>query len=330
MSFVMLSGRARIECWGSLTAAVLLCGAVTQLIIPQSSLGAASAQGTIFVEANLVVLPVRVSAADGSFVSGLLQEQFRVYENGRPQRITFFREEDVPVTVGLIVDHSSSMGSKLASVAEAVSAFAQSSNPGDEMFVVDFSDNVSLEESDGKSFTDDPKELAKAVLQVSAGGMTALYDAVAESVGHLQFGRSERKALIIVSDGGDNASHHKYADILERAQRSQVIIYAISLVGSLQQENPVVLRHLCKETGGLDFSPGENQSVSSISMKIARDIRQQYTVGFAPERRNDDSFRKIRVEVTASRRGKLRVRTRSGYFAASHKPSPAGNGKDRP
>ncbi len=281
------------------------------------------------METALVVLPVRVTGANGDFVSGLAQEEFRVYEDGRPQAITFFEQEDTPVTVGLVVDHSRSMGPKLPAVAAAVSAFAQSSNPKDEMFVVDFSDNVSVELPGGKPFTSNPGELARAVSEVSARGMTALYDAVAEGLKHLQLGGAEKKALVIVSDGGDNASGRKYAEVLELAHRSNAVIYAIGLVGAREEEDPGVLRRLCKDTGGLAFFPSEEQSVSEISASIARDLREQYTIGFVPEKSYDDSFRKIRVEVRASGRGRLQARTRSGYFATPPKESEADAGKDR-
>jgi len=286
-------------------------------------------QGTISVDTALVVLPVRVTGANGDFVSGLTQKQFRVYEEGRPQEISLFQQEDTPVTVGLVVDHSRSMAPNLPNVATAVSAFAQSSNPDDEMFVVDFSDKVSVELPGGKPFTSKPRELAQAVSEVSARGMTALYDAVAEGLKHLELGRLEKKALIIVSDGGDNASGRNYADVLEMARRSQVVIYAIGLIDSHEEQNPGVLRHLCKDTGGLAFFPTEGQSISNISTSIAHDLREQYTIGFVPEKKYDDSFRKIRVQVRADGRGKLQARTRSGYFAAQPKRPVAGAGKDR-
>jgi VWFA-related protein len=287
-------------------------------------------QGAISVVTELVVLPVRVMGANGDFVSGLTQEQFRVYEDGRPQPITLFRQEDNPVTVGLVVDHSSSMGPKLQNVAAAVSAFAQSSNPEDEMFVVDFSDNVSLKLLGGKPFSNNPRDLAQAVSAVSARGMTALYDAVSEGLNHLQLGRSDKKALIIVSDGGDNASKRKYSEVLELARRSEAVIYAIGLVDTHEEENPAILRRLSRDTGGLAFFPTEGQSVSEISTKIAHDLREQYTMGFSPEKKDDGSFHKIRVEVKAPGRGKLQVRTRSGYSLASRtQTSAAARGKAR-
>jgi VWFA-related protein len=308
-------------------ALLFSCGAV-YAGAPQPAQSHAADQGTISVETALVVLPVRVTGSDGDFISGLAQEQFRVYENGRRQPITLFRQEDTAVTVGLVVDHSRSMGPKLPGVSAAVSAFAQSSNPDDEMFVVDFSDKVSVELPGGKPFTSNPRELAQAVSAVSARGMTALYDAVAEGLNHLQLGRWDKKALIIVSDGGDNASGRKYADVLDLAHRSQAVIYAIVLVGASEEENPGVLTRLCRDTGGLAFFPSEGQSVSNISKIIARDLREQYTLGFAPEKRTGDAYRKIHVDVTAPGRGKLHVRTRAGYSAAPQKQHAGGATKE--
>jgi Ca-activated chloride channel homolog len=305
-------------------AALLICGAAAYADTPRSSQSNPGGQGTISVETTLVVLPVRVTGADGDFVPGLVQEQFRVYEDGRRRPITLFQREDTPVTVGMVVDHSRSMGAKLPGVSAAVSAFARSSNPNDEMFVVDFSDSVSVELPGGKPFTSNPRELAQAVSAVSARGMTALYDAVAEGLNHLQLGHSDKKALIIVSDGGDNASGRKYKDVLELARRSQAVIYAIGLVGAAEEENPAALRRLCKDTGGLAFFPSEGQPVSDVSTIIAHDLRDQYTLAFTPEKKSGDVYRKIHVEVTAPGLGKLQVRTRAGYFAALQKQSVAG------
>jgi hypothetical protein len=188
----------------------------------QSASPAAAVPSAISVKSELVALPVRVTDSNGNFVSGLTMQDFHVFENGRPQALTLFRQEDAPVTVGLVVDHSRSMGPKLLEVAAAVSAFSHSSNLQDEMFVVDFNDEVWLQILGGKPFTHDAKELEKAVGAVSARGRTALYDAVAEGLNHLSFGQWEKKALIIVSDGGDNASHQKFSQVLALAQRSQV------------------------------------------------------------------------------------------------------------
>lgn len=293
---------------------------------PQSPISSenADAQTTFSVTTELVELPVNVTDASGSFVAGLTAQNFRVYEDGKPQRITLFEREDLPVTVGLIVDHSRSMGPKLSAVAAAVSSFARSSNPEDEMFVVDFSDRVWPEFFGGQLFTNDVKALETALAAVTAQGQTALYDAVYEGLGRLRLGHREKKALIVVSDGGDNASRRKYGEVLTLARQSQAVIYAIGLVGeSGQEENPKILERLCRDTGGLSFFPGAVEMVTEISVRIAQDLRQQYTVGYAPEKKTSTSaFRKVQVKVSAPGRGKMQVRTRPGYAAAGEKDSP--------
>ncbi len=282
----------------------------------------------LVAKTELVVLPVSVTDSSGAFVSGLSAESFRVYENGRLQKVTAFQDGDTPVTVGLIVDHSRSMSPKLSEVAGAVTAFAQSSNPQDEMFVVDFNDEVSVELLDGKAFTHDPHELGKAVFAIRARGRTALYDALAEGLLHVQLGQWDKKALIIVSDGGDNASQQKYPRILASAQRSQVVIYCVGLADDEEEENPDVLRRLSKATGGIAFFPTSSQGVAEISRRIARDLREQYTLGFVPEQAGSgDSFRHLTVKVSASGHGKLQVRARPGYFRTEQQQARGNPGK---
>jgi Ca-activated chloride channel family protein len=287
----------------------------------------ASAQSTISVKTELVLLPVSVTDPKGNVVLGLTQQNFRVYEDGRQQEISLFQQGDTPVTVGLIVDHSRSMGPKLDEVAAAVAAFARSSNPNDEMFVVDFNDGVSVELMDGKPFTHDPKELEKAIGAVRARGRTALYDAIAEGMIHLQLGHSERKALIIVSDGGDNASIQKFPQLLAQARQSQVVIYSIGLITEDGDANPNVLRHLAKATGGIAYFPDAKNTVANVSTQIARDLREQYTLGFVPEKADKpNAFRKIEVKAEAPGHAKIKVRTRSGYSASEEKSPQAANG----
>jgi Ca-activated chloride channel family protein len=311
--------------------ALVFCSFTAHAQSPQSPprVPVASGQAGISITTELVVLPVGVTDAKGDFVSGLTLRDFRVYQDGRLQELTWFQQEDTPVTVGLIVDHSRSMGPKLAEVAAAVSAFAQSSNPQDEMFVVDFNDDVSVELLNGKPFTIDAHELEKAVSAVTARGRTALYDAVAEGLLHLQLGHWDKKALIIVSDGEDNASQQKVSQIVALAQRSQVMIYSVGLVDADDEEvNPGVLRRLSKDTGGIAFFPTSLGTVADISKEIARDLREQYTLGFVPETADaTDSFRQIRVKVAAPGRGKLHVRSRPGYFRSEQKQAPAKLGK---
>jgi Ca-activated chloride channel homolog len=302
--------------------------AYSQSPAAQSPTSGPAGQSTIVAKTELVVLPVSVTDASGTFISGLSLLNFRVYENGRRQEVTVFQEGDTPVTVGLIVDHSRSMGPKLPEVAAAVSAFAQSSNPQDEMFVVDFNDDVSVELMDGKAFTSDPRVLARAVFSVRARGRTALYDAVAEGLIHLQLGHWDKKALIVVSDGGDNSSQQKYSRVLTMAQRSQAVIYSVGLVDANEEENPDVLRRLSKDTGGIAFFPTSLESVADISKRIARDLREQYTLGFVPEKIDTtDSFRQVRVKVAAPGHATLHVRTRPGYFRSEQRQASAKPGK---
>jgi len=296
----------------------------------ERSLAGMDAQTKIAVSANLVLLPVKVTDAHGTFVSHLKMEDFRVFEDGQLQKLTVFEDGDTPVTVGLIVDHSRSMGAKLPDVVAAVTSFAHSSNSQDEMFVVDFNDDVLIELMRGKAFSNDAKELAEALRAVSARGRTALYDAVSEGLHHLQYGHLEKKALLIISDGGDNASHLKYSQVLAQARQSEALIYSIALVGSdNEEENPGLLRRLCKDTGGIAYFPRPGESVTDVSTQIARDLREQYTLGYAPQNmKRVDAFRKIEVKVSAPGRGRVHVRTREGYSLAAEKQPTAQLGSE--
>lgn len=289
-------------------------------------------QAKITRTTSLVVLPVNVTDSNHVFVPGLKAQNFRVLEDGREQPITLFKEEDTPVTVGLIVDHSRSMGAKLAAVTTAVRAFAHSSNPDDEMFVVGFNEDVSVELMEGKAFTHDAAELEKAIYAVAANGQTALYDAVMEGLIHVQLGQWHKNALIIVSDGGDNASHAKFSDLLALAQRSHVMIYSIGLVDAAgEEENPRVLEKLARATGGMAFLTKQSDQAAKLMMQIARDLREQYVLGYTPPPAGRaDSFRKIQVQVSSPEGSKLRVRTRPGYFLAEKNPQLATSRGDSP
>jgi len=274
-------------------------------------------QPPISVRSNLVVLPVNVTDGQGNFIADLGKDNFRVYEEKRAQTLTLFQQGDSPVSVGLLVDHSGSMEPKLANVVTAVTAFAHSGNPEDEMFVVDFNDSAVVESVGEKPFTSDAVDLEKAITAISARGRTALYDAVAQGLGHLQLAHRQKKALIIISDGGDNGSRYDYAQILAYARESQVVIYSIGLLDeSGKEENPKILKQLSKDTGGLSFFPESSESVLKASVRIAKDLREQYVLGFVPEAPSTSSFRKIQVSVIAPQRGALHVRTRPGYYSS--------------
>ena len=283
-------------------------------------------QGTIRVNVDLVVLHATVQDHRDTLVSGLGKEDFQVYEDGVLQEIKFFSHEDIPVTVGLVVDNSGSMIPKRREVIAAALAFARSSHPEDQMFVVNFNENVSFGLANDTPFTDKEAQLEAALSRIAADGMTALYDAVAAALEHLKKGNRDKKVLIVISDGADNASKHNLAEIMAMAEQSDAIIYTLGL---FQQEdpdrNPRVLRRLARATGGEAFLPGSVKHVVPICERIARDIRNQYTIAYVPaNRKQDGTYRVIQVKAGAPGRGRLLVRTRAGYYAPlAPQPLPA-------
>jgi Ca-activated chloride channel family protein len=273
------------------------------------------AQSAIRVDASLVNVPVSVTDSRGQFVSGLPQDSFLVYENGQLQQISLFEDGDVPATVGLVVDHSGSMRAILPEVSAAAVAFAQSSNPKDEMFVVDFNDIVTLAQPGVVPFTSDVRQLEKAVSGVRAEGRTALNDALFVALNQLRSTHRDRQALIVVSDGGDNASKHNFSQVLAAAKNSKATIYAIGIFDANQADkNPGMLEKLVKTTGGRVYFPHSAAEVTTICTQIARDIREEYTLGYSPTSpAGGGAYRKLEVKVHAPNHERLRVRTRAGY-----------------
>ena len=277
-------------------------------------------------QVNLVELPVTVTDREGRFVSKLNMSNFRIYEDGRPQEITLFLNGDIPVTVGLVVDHSGSMAAKQLEVAEGAQAFVQASNPQDREFVVNFADEVSFGLRKDVSFTSNIDELRTALSSVSASGRTALYDAVAVALENLQKDSLDKKVLLLISDGGDNASKRNFAQVLRMAQTYNAIIYSIGLFDqNSADQNPKVLKKFSEETGGYAYFPMSHSEVISVCRQIAIDIRHQYLLGYSPADLGRSGYRKIRVPVTAPGRGRLLVRTRAGYYF----PAPMSTGVPR-
>ena len=271
----------------------------------------------ISVDVALVVLHATVTDRQGGFVSNLGERDFEVYENGVSQRIQLFRNEDIPVSVGLVVDHSTTMRPKLAEVSAATRTFVRSSNREDEMFVVNFNEAVSLGLPGTIRFTNDTVELENAIATAPAGGQTALYDAIAKALEELQAGSRDRKALIVVSDGGDNASARSLAQVMKLAGQSSAVIYTVGVFDEADPDrNPGVLKRLAQATGGEAFLPNQPGEVVAICERIARDIRHQYTIGYVPiNLPPDGAYRAIRVLARTKGRDKLSVRTRTGYIA---------------
>jgi len=276
----------------------------------------------ISVDVALVVLPATVTDRQGGFVSNLAERDFQVFENGVPQHIQLFRNEDVPVTVGLVVDQSTSMVRKLADVSAAARSFVLSSNPDDEMFIVNFNEKVSLGLPDATRFTNDTVLLANAITTSRAGGQTALYDAISKGLEELQAGSRDKKVLIVVSDGGDNASTHSLAQVMKLAALSSATIYTIGVFDEDDPDrNPGVLKRLAQATGGEAFLPNQLSEVAPICERIAQDIRHQYTIGYVPTNAaRNGAYRAIRVGARVKGRA-LSVRTRTGYIAGGE-PKP--------
>ena len=279
--------------------------------------GSPAGDSTISVDVNLVVLHATVLNRKSGFVSGLQKEDFHVYEDGAPQLIRVFEHEDVPVAVGLAVDNSGSMGRKRKDVTAAALAFVRSSNPRDQMFVVNFNERVSFGLPDTQLFSASAGELEGALNGIPANGKTALYDAIEAGLDHLKKATLDKKVLIAVSDGGDNASHHKLGEVLDDAGRSDAIIYTVGLFDEAEEDrNPGVLRKIARATGGEAFLPQETSQDVPICEQIAADIRNQYTIGYIPSNQKlDGTHRTIKVTATGRHGEKLLVRTRAGYIA---------------
>jgi VWFA-related protein len=271
----------------------------------------------ISVDVPLVVLHATVTGRQGTLVSNLGEQDFQVYENGVPQHIQLFKNEDIPVAVGLVIDHSTSMRPKLAEVTAAARAFVRSSNREDQIFVVNFNEIASLGLPPSIRFTDSAAELEYAISDQSARGQTALYDAIAKALEQLETASRDKKVLIVVSDGGDNASKLGLDQVMKLAEESSAVIYTVGLFDEQDPDrNPGVLKRVARATGGEAFLPGELGEVVAICERIARDIRHQYTFGYAPSNpARDGSYRAIRVLARSNGPGKLSVRTRKGYIA---------------
>jgi VWFA-related protein len=276
----------------------------------------------ISVNVHLVVLNASVRDAKGRVVPELREQDFQVYEDGVRQDIRLFLHEDIPVTVGLVVDHSGSMRPKLQHVIAAVRTFVQSSSPEDEMFVVNFNEKVTLGLPDAIPLSNHPEELARAISSTPATGKTALYDAIAAARGRLLAGSRDKKVLIVISDGGDNASSHSLVDVLKMAEQSGVLVYTIGIFDPEDEDrNPAVLRRLAGETGGEAFFPGDLDEVVTVCERIARDIRNQYTIGYVSSNASQsEAWRAIKVIAAGEGKSKLVVRTRSGYVPKNEAP----------
>jgi Ca-activated chloride channel homolog len=259
-------------------------------------------------------------------VTDLTRTDFSVFEDGKPQNIISFHHEDIPVSIGIVIDNSGSMREKRAKVNQAALNLVRASNPQDEVFVVNFNDEYYLDQD----FTNDLLKLKDALEKIDARGGTALYEAIVASADHLaKDARLEHKVLFVVTDGEDNASRETLEQAVKQLQEENgPSVYAIGILGD--EEHPKRARRaldvIAQRTGGIAFFPKTLDEVDEISKQVAHDIRSQYTIGYKPTTpKSAGGFRTIRVEAKAKGHGKLVVRTKTGYYAG---PQPvAQNGK---
>src|SRR3954462_13314868 len=277
-------------------------------------------------DTRLVVLHASVNDRKGKLLTNLEQNAFKVFENGQPQEVKVFKREDVPVSLGIIIDDSGSMMSKRSRVEAAALAMVRESNPQDEVFIVNFNDEAFLD----VPFTNDVRKMEQGLSRIDSRGGTAMRDAINMSLDYVKKeGKRDKKVLLVITDGNDNASGTSLEKVVARSNQSDVLVYSIGLFTEEEKREASKARRALNElttaTGGLAFYPKEVSEVQSLAVEVAHDIRNQYTIAYTPSiQALDGSYRQIRVVVEAP--GKPVVRTRTGYYAtpdtaASNKPS---------
>ena len=264
-----------------------------------------------------VVLHATVVDDKQRFVTNLDKTAFTVFEDGHPQTITSFHKEDIPVSMGIVVDNSGSMREKRQKVNAAALNLVRASNPDDEVFVVNFNDEYYLDQD----FTANINKLREALEKIEARGGTALYDAVVASADWMKQAKREKKVIFIVTDGEDTASSQSLEQAVRRLQvENGPTVYSIGILGD--EEHPKrakrALQVMAERTGGIAFFPKTLDEVDAISRSVAHDIRNQYTIGYKPTTpRNQGGYRTVKVEAKSHSSGRLVVRTKSGYYAGT-------------
>ncbi len=267
-------------------------------------------------ETRLVPLNVTVTDKSGRLVTNLPQSAFQVYENGVQQQIKIFKREDVPVSLGLIIDNSGSMREKRQGVESAALALVKDSNKQDEVFIINFNDEVYLD----TDFTSDISKMEQGLTKIDSRGGTAMRDAIRLSAEHLkEKAKRDKKVILVVTDGNDNASAISLEALTRLAQQDDVLIYAIGLLTDEDKREAKkaqrALQLLVESTGGTVFYPKDVSEVDRIAHQVAHDIRNQYTIAYTPTNLAlDGTFRQIKLVVKAP--GNPVARTRSGYYAS--------------
>jgi VWFA-related protein len=280
---------------------------------PEAPVGQENGGFVFRTEAREVTLHATVVDERNRLITNLTKDDFTVFENGKPQKINHFHPEDFPVAVGIVIDNSGSMREKRDAVNKAAIDLVKASNPNDQVFVVNFNDEYYLDQE----FTSDVSKLQAALEHVESRGGTALYDAIIASADYLTHSNLQRKALFVVTDGEDDASQENLEEAVHRLQQENgPVVYCIGLLGDEKSRKARrALELMAERTGGEAFFPPTLDEVDDISRSIAHDIRNQYTITYAPSTpKSVQGYRSIHVEAHARSYKKLTVRTRSGYY----------------
>ncbi len=293
-----------------LPALLVVCAAVAATAFAQD-------EAIFKTDTRLVVLHATVVDKSGKLVNNLPKNSFKVYENGKEQSIKIFKREDVPVSMGILIDDSGSMRDKRAKVAAAAMGLVKASNPNDEVFVVNFNDEAYLD----VPFTNDTSKMEEGLSRIDSRGGTAMRDAISMSLDYIKAkGKKDKKVLFIVTDGNDTASNETLERTVQRVRQSEVLVYSIAL---LNEEEPReakkaqrALKALAEASGGSVYYPKELAEVEPMALRVAQEIRNQYIIAYTPEIQDlDGSFRQIKVTVAGP--GRPQVRTRNGYYATA-------------
>jgi VWFA-related protein len=276
---------------------------------------------TYRTEIKEVTLHVSVVDKSGKLITNIPRSAFKVYEDNVEQPIKLFRREDVPVSMGILVDNSGSMNDKRSRVAAAALTLAKESNPDDEVFIVNFNDDPYLDQA----FTHDTKKLEEALSRIDARGGTAMRNAINGALDYMKTdAKLDKKVIVVVTDGNDNSSAETTLEqLLRKVRDSGVLVYSIGLLNEEEAREARAakraLNSLAETSAGAAYYPKDLTEVEKITPEIAREIRNQYTVVYSPLNDNlDGSFRKIKVELSAPYKGAI-VRAKNGYYAT---PSP--------
>jgi Ca-activated chloride channel family protein len=285
-----------------------------------TALGTSHRDSRIRVDVNLVQVPTTVTDPMNRLVTGLEKENFEIFDDSLPQTIKYFSSEDAPITIGVVFDLSGSMSSKFFRARKALTEFLRTSNPMDEFFVVGFNDRPSVI----VDYTSDPDDVEARMVMLKPENRTALIDAVYLGIDHLRQAKYERKALLIISDGGDNRSRYTEGELRRVVRESDVQIYSIGIFDvyaatTEEQEGPMLLNDICEMTGGRLFRVSDVGDLQDIAERISAELRDQYVIGYTPnEVKHDGNWRKLKVRLTPPPGlPQLTVHFRQGYYAPS-------------